>query len=117
MTDNDWQANFASATTGIAFSLQLSANMAALLPAIESGSFYDWTGHDGRRLFHPTFGALQRRGLAEHNPAWRAPNCDSETLLARKEWSYRLTPAGEHVLALLRLAGVVAEAVKEGEAA
>lgn len=102
----EWQDNFTRYTTGFAFSLTLSRDQASLLEAIgvdAHDAVVNWTGATGRNDFIRAFHGLKRRGLAEHNPMMHAANLPAN---ARPKWVYRLTPAGQHVLALLRLTGV-----------
>lgn len=108
-----WADDFTRYTTGFAFSLTLSRDQASLLEAIgvdADEAYRNWTSATGRNDFIRTFHALRRRGLAEHNPAMLAANLPPH---AKPKWVYRLTPAGEHVLALLRLSGVASAAAGE----
>lgn len=101
---SDWRDDFTRYTTGFAFQLSLSRDQASLLEAISlapKGFPADWVGASGRGTFVPCVKALDRRGLIEHNPA-HALNERGVTI----KWHYRLTPAGQHVLELLRLSGV-----------
>lgn len=97
---HDWREHFSAYTTSTAFSLQISKYQCALLCAIEDGTWSTWWTTGPRNHFYGMFLALDRRGLVERNeehysdPRWTG-------------WRYRLTPAGKHVLALLRLAGLV----------
>ncbi|UJW87919.1 PadR family transcriptional regulator [Devosia sp. SL43] len=100
---SDWRDQFTQYTTGFAFNLSLSRDQASLLEAIGGGEWEGWASHTGRGSFIPTIKALQRRGLAEHNPAVHAENRPANST---PKWFYRLTPAGQHVLELLRLTGV-----------
>lgn len=59
--------------------------------------------------------ALQSMGLIDHDPRWVAENERSDaahkvgTRYFRKYWgpSWQVTPAGEHVVELLRMAGLI----------
>lgn len=111
-----WQDAFQNYTTGMAFHIGLSHDQASLLDAIAAGEYQNWLSRTGRNNFIPAFRALERRGLAEHNPA--AKIVGMSTRGVHLKWVYRLTPAGHHVHALLKLSGVIAERPKaESEAA
>ena len=99
-----WQNKFDTYVQGTAFNLSLSRNHISLLFAIEADTYLGWTGKGGRSSFIPTFHALERRGLAEYNPAaklvgFRHPH-------VKLKWVYRLTPAGQKVAELLRLTSI-----------
>lgn len=100
---SEWQDDFTRYSTGFAFNLTLSRDQANLLEAIGFNAWEGWTGFSGRGNFIPVVKALIRRGLVEHNPIIHAANRPANS---RPKWFYRLTPAGQHVLALLRLSGV-----------
>lgn len=103
---SEWQNTFTKYATGTAFNISLSPDQASLLAHIATG--WDgsrWANHSGRDSFFTTFRALKRRGLAEHNPAAEFVGVRHPGV--KLKWVYRLTPAGHHVLALLRLSGVV----------
>lgn len=111
-----WQDDFTAYTTGWAFNLALSHDQASLLAHIGAGyRFGEWESRTGRQTFIPTFRALERRGLAEHNQLAKAPGPLPPH--AKLKWIYRLTPAGSATLELLRLAGVVPAAEAKSEAA
>jgi DNA-binding PadR family transcriptional regulator len=103
-----WQDNFTQYTTGFAFNLTLSRDMASLMEFIGNNEYENWQAASGRGSFIPTFRSLERRGLAEHNPMM-APGMGLPGNV-RPKWVYRLTPAGQHVLELLRLTGVASSA-------
>lgn len=108
-TNTEWQDSFTRYTTGFAFTLTLSRDQASLLEAIgvdANAAVQDWVSATGRNDFIRAFHGLKRRGLAEHNPMM-APGMGMPANMKPK-WVYRLTPAGQHVLALLRLSGVAA---------
>lgn len=113
-----WQDKFTAYTTGMAFNVSLSHDQADLLNYIAAGKTTGWRSRQGRSTFIPTFKSLERRGLAEHNPAARIVGM--QTPGVRLKWVYRLTPAGDLVLEMLKLAGVVSDhvsALQEDEAA
>lgn len=99
-----WQDAFTAYTTGMAFHVSLSHDQVNCLAAIGAGKYSEWRSRSGRSTFIPVFRNLERRGLAEHNPA--AVFVGFGTPGVKLKWVYRLTPAGEHVLALLKIAGV-----------
>lgn len=101
---SNWQSNFQSYTTSVAFQLQLTQVQVKAIFAIGDGS---WAGA-GFHMFYATAQALERKGLVEFNPTKNWPNSE------RRDWIYRLTPAGSTVMALLVLAGV-APARADGE--
>lgn len=105
---SNWRDDFTRYTTGFAFNLYLSRDQASLLDAIGRGGpvYREWLSAAGRGTFIPTFRALEKRGLAEHNPAVNAAPIPDVT----PKWIYRVTPAGQHVIELLRLSGVAAPA-------
>ncbi|MCV0348500.1 MAG: hypothetical protein K5863_00360 [Nitratireductor sp.] len=88
----NWQQAFQSFTTSTAFAMQLSHAQVRALDAIKSGS---WQGNHWH-MFYASAHALQRRGLIEFNPHENGK---------KRDWIYRLTPAGELVLDLIFLAG------------
>jgi hypothetical protein len=87
-----WQENFQEYTTSTAFAIQLSNVQVRALDAIDRNT---WQGNF--HMFFATAGALQRRGLVEFNSRYSA----------ERPWRYRLTPAGELVLGLVRLSGAL----------
>lgn len=100
-----WQDRYTAYTTGSAFNMSLSHDHADVLTQIGSGArIVGWRNRNGRDTLIPTVHGLIRRGLVEHNPAARIVG--TTTPGVKLKWIYRLTPAGEHVLALLKLAGV-----------
>lgn len=99
-----WQDNFTQYTTGFAFNLTLSRDMASLIESIGNDDYAAWQSASGRSSFIPTFRSLERRGLAEHNPMMAVGMGLPANV--KPKWTYRLTPAGHHVLELLRLTGV-----------
>lgn len=106
-----WADDFTRYTTGFAFNLTLSRDQTSLLEAIgndASGAVHGWAGASGRGVFIPVVKALIRRGLVEHNPACSIVG--QSAMGIKIKWYYRLTPAGRHVLELLRLSGVAGAA-------
>lgn len=105
-----WQDKFREHSTGLAFHLSLTGDQASALAAIEDGTYLKWQSASGRNSFNPAFRALERRGLAEHNPAVRLVGWSHPHIKLR--WIYRVTPAGKHALQMLRLANVIPELVE-----
>ena len=104
-----WQDKFTNYATGMAFNLSLSHDHADLMAVIATGlSTAGWKSRSGRSTFIPTVDGLIRRGLVEHNPAARIVGFSTPGV--KLKWVYRLSPAGERVLDLMKLAGVVHEA-------
>ncbi len=94
-----WQDSFRGYATETAFAVSCSRAQVSLMAAIEAGEWRSWSNAGGAGNLYTTFRALERRGLAEYNEAQRAHRDDSD-------WFYRLTPAGEMVLGLAKMAGV-----------
>jgi hypothetical protein len=107
-----WQDQFTAYTTGMAFNISLShdhADLLAFIPNYGPG----WRNRNGRSNFIPVVNGLIRRGLVEHNGA--AKVFGMTTPGVKLKWIYRLTPAGERILELMKLAGVVTEAHENSE--
>lgn len=100
---SDWQNAFTSYTTGTAFSIGLSHDQVSLMAYVGAGKYDQWSSRSGHHTFIPCVHALIRRGLVEHNPVMKAGLPKN----VKAKWVYRLTPAGKHVLELLKLAGLV----------
>ena len=98
-----WQQNFQNYTTSVAFAVQLSTVQVRALDAIANNTWADGQFF----MFFATAQALQRRGLAEHNPKRTSEH----------SWVYRLTPAGELVLQLVRMSGALGSTAEVSEAA
>ncbi len=100
---SNWQDAFTAYTTGWAFNLSISHDMATLIGCLGSGqSYQQWRSRSGRSTFIPVFRQLERRGLIEHNPMALAALPEGVSL----KWVYRLSPAGKAVYELLKLSGV-----------
>lgn len=100
-----WQDQFTAYATGFAFNMSLSHDHADLLVHIgDQAPMPGWRNRNGRSNFIPVVNGLIRRGLVEHNAAARIVGMNTPGV--KLKWIYRLTPAGEHVLALLKLSGV-----------
>jgi len=99
----DWHENFVRYTTGCAFRVDLSIDMIDLLAIIGTGDIKavtSWRSKRGYGNTIPCFRALERRGLAEHNPF--IPD-----IHIKRKWIYRLTPAGKKMLELLEIAELI----------
>lgn len=93
---------FRDYVTGQAFSLNLRKSHIWVLAHIEAGDYLNRAGVDiaaapRHDIFVPAVHGLIERGLVEHNPKWNK----------NKKPAYILTPAGHHVLALLKIAELV----------
>lgn len=109
-----WQDAFTAYTTGWAFNLSISHDMATLVACLGSGqNYHQWRSRSGRSTFIPVFRQLERRGLIEHNPMALGALPEGVTL----KWVYRLTPAGKAVYELLKLSGVAVSEAEEEQAA
>lgn len=109
---------FREYVTGTAFSLQLCKTHIWALAHIGANTLGYHERSKGPRVVSPAIEplvdnfvgpvkALIARGLVEHNPNWGK----------NKRPAYSLTPAGEHVLALLKLAELVYESGTSREVA
>ena len=110
---------FADYAQRIAFNLTLSRNQITSLAMV---AIYDkgvqWPGDRSRQnpdLFIPGVRGLESRGLIEHNKAWALSA--AEQVNADLSWVFRLTQAGEHVHALLKIAGVLPQLQVRNKAA
>ena len=95
----DWRDNFRGYATETAIVISASRAQVSLLAAIAADQWRGWSNAGGSGNLYTTFHALERRGLAEYNMAQRERRDEND-------WFYRLTPAGELVLQLARLAGI-----------
>jgi hypothetical protein len=95
----NWQDNFRGYATETAFAVSVSRAQVSLMAALEAEQWQGWSNAGGAGNLYTTFQALKRRGLAEYNDAKRD---DGDW----KGWRYRLTPAGQMVLDLAKMAGV-----------
>lgn len=91
-----YDPQFASSVTSMAFSLNLSRNMIMKMVAIKNGQLQLdlWRMAGVPDACVPAGWSLEKRGLV-----W-SPDANAPGL-------YRLTEAGEHVYALLEIAGLV----------
>lgn len=102
-----WKDDFVNYTTGTAFSLSLSRDMVDFLLMFDevgmqgAQGFRRRNGVDG---FVPIAKALGRRGLFEHNSDFsNFSYAEKEAHNIRAKWIYRITPAGELVVNLLKI--------------
>jgi hypothetical protein len=84
---------FRAYVTRVGFQLTLTRPQMVLLATLEQSGWYAAT--QVAQTWFTTSGALIRKGLIEHNPSQGHP--------------WRLTPAGVHVVGLMREAGLLAE--------
>ncbi len=120
---------FRDYATRVSFNMSLSRNqvghLAAVVMEIEcegekpeletrAARRHDTVVEAGGRpaLFVVGYGSLARMGLIEPDPRWTAANESKEPGAFWKYTgpSYRLTPAGVHVVELLRIAGLIPKA-------
>lgn len=94
----DWNDSFAGYVTETAFSLQLGKRQCSTLALIASGEWRNLMGASQSRgfLLNAAIG-LEHKGLVER----------VEHVAGQSRFSIRITPAGEKVLELLELAGIV----------
>jgi hypothetical protein len=131
MKDQQSQLAFRDYATRVSFNLSLSRNQighlaAAVLEIEHEGAFANLNDRcDGKRVdklhgavvqaggnpsnFVVGYGSLIRMGLLIHDPRWLAAR---ESEVRGAFWKYtgpahQLTEAGAHVVALLRLAGLI----------
>lgn len=109
------QDNFRSASLKAGFGLALTRPMCEFLSAVADGVVWDRAKYGSARAFPDNFlatsASLFKRGLI-------APKPEAEREANRMrpddrlyEWTHwQLTPAGEHVVGLLKLAGLFVEA-------
>ena len=97
MQEEQAAADFAAYATGTAFALTLSPHHIFGLGLLRNG---DWQTIQGYSRAVPMLRGLMRRGLVIHDfiPIDRAP---------KGHRNYRLSEAGEHVVRLLELAGLL----------
>jgi hypothetical protein len=126
---SDASRAFRDYATRVSFNMSLSRNqvghLAAVIMEIEAdGSGVSFEGRTTRKhntiienggrpaLFVMGYGSLARMGLIEHDPRWTKANESKETGAFWKYSgpAYQLTPAGEHVVELLRIAGLLPKA-------
>lgn len=109
-----WQDNFKSSALRVGFKMSLTRAMCEFISAIADGVHWNRTALGAASAdpdnFIATSRALVLRGIIERKP-------DAEIEAERNEsrnhfWSWthwRLTPAGEHVVQLLKLADMFIE--------
>jgi hypothetical protein len=112
-----WKDNFKSASLRVGFRLGLSRAMCEFLSATASGVEWNRAALGGASPDPDNFLATSRslviRGLIERKPnaeeeARSRPHKTSFDLWSWTQW--RLTPAGEHVVGLLKLCDMFVEA-------
>lgn len=112
-----WRDNFKSSSLRVGFKLGLTRAMCEFLSAIADGVHWNRSSLGGASPdpdnFIATGRALVIRGLIEVDPAKLAAMQHRRGVTSFDIWSwthYRLTPAGVHVVELLKLAGMYIEA-------
>lgn len=112
-----WQDNFKSCAIRVGFGLVLTRAMCEFLSAVADGVAWDRSKYGAAQPYPDNFlatsAALFKRGLIAPKPenvqAERGKRMPSDDRLW--EWSnFDLTPAGVHVVGLLKLAGLFVEA-------
>lgn len=114
----DWQGNFRSSCLRVGFGLCLTRAMCEFISAVADGVHWDRSVYGAASPFPDNFlatsRALVKRGLIRFKPeAEREAGRRRETKTSYDLWSWtqwELTPAGVHVVELLKLAGVFVEA-------
>lgn len=112
-----WRDNLKSSSLKVGFQLCLTRTMCEFLSAVADGVRWDRSKWGSASAFPDNFlatsAALYKRGLIQRKPQ---AECDARENRMQDddklyEWtSWNLTPAGEHVVGLLKMAGVFVEA-------
>ncbi len=120
MPDETWQGKFKGATCNVGFKLHLSRSQLEYLCATADG--VGWDRHSFGDIHYPdnfiaVFHALERRGLVRaktRDELNRDPlnPFNGEGNNCWESSSAELTPAGEKVIEILKLAGIFVEADK-----
>ncbi len=114
---------FAGYATRVAFNLNITRQMIIALREVEVYGPGHWTGTERSKIreeygpigihnpdrFVPAARGLVEKGLVEYNNFYKTYKF-GDPIPKSERWVYRLTPAGEHVMALLRIAGLVPQA-------
>lgn len=113
-----WQDHFRTLSIKVGFGLSLTRPMCEFLSAVADDVHWDRAKYGSGLAFPDNFlatsAALVKRGLIEQKPeperaaGMRRPATTSYELHSWTHW--RLTPAGVHVVGLLKLAGLFVEA-------
>lgn len=111
-----WKDAFRASSIRVGFGLTLTRTMAEFLSAVADDCCWDRSKYGSAQAFPDNFiataAALVKRGLIVSKPAdVREKNrCDRRPDAELYTWSeYATTEAGEHVVALLKLAGLFVE--------
>lgn len=113
-----WQDNFKSCCLDVGFRVALSRSMCEFLSAVADDVHWDRALYGSSQAFPDNFLATSRslvkRGLIERKPE---PECEegrrrpAVTSYELHSWTHwRLTPAGESIVVLLKLSGLFVEA-------
>ena len=108
-----WRARFQGATLRTSFCLALSQPMLEMLCAVADGVCYDralyFCGSAKPDNFIASSKALEKRGLIQDHPERQKLHTDEE-IREGLQHIWKLTPAGEALVQLLRVTGVFIEA-------
>lgn len=114
----NWQDAFKSASLRVGFAVSLTRAMCEFLSAVADDVYWDRAVYGSSQAFPDHFlatsRALVKRGLIECKPEKeleegnRRPVRDSYELWSWQSW--RLTPAGEAIVGLLKITGMFIEA-------
>lgn len=129
MADAAWNHAFRSSCLRVGFRIDLSRAMLELLCAVADDVLWDrfWTFRGGENAFALATGAaLEKRGLIEDvrkNPdvfrerlrEWSTPGLPGGKPDIRSWW--KLTPAGEAIVSLVKMSGLFVEADQARERA
>lgn len=125
MVSETYDARFAGYATRVAFDIRLTRTMIFYLSAVaalEQCGPHEMLNYENDRsisaqasamrrgeglmdIWVPSMKGLGERGLVEHNAAANSRGVGDP----EPTWWYRLTPAGQHVMALLRIAGLAVD--------
>lgn len=108
-----WQDNLKASCLQAGFGIKLTRAMCEFLSAVADGVWWDRAKYGAANPYPDNFlatsAALFKRGLIVEKPqAERDANKHREHLWEWTHWN--LTPAGEHVVGLLKLVGLFTEA-------
>lgn len=105
----NWQSKFSDTVSTVAFHLTLSKRMVYTLELVAINNIHKC--HDeGFNHLVPAIRSLIERGLVQRHELpesyAKMDMCEKSHVYARHRF-YTLTPAGEHVVELLKLAGIL----------
>lgn len=110
-----WQDAFKSACLAVGFRLQLTRAMCEFISAVADDVSWDRAVYGSSNAFPDNFLAtgrsLIKRGLIERKEGERCDSRRAVTSYDLHSWSHwKLTPAGDAVVVLLKLSGLFVEA-------